>query len=351
MSTITTAPLPDIAPEIRARARALHAESIVIDAATQQCFGYTDHIAASGATALCSTIAIPDEDAGAAMQLIAVLYETIRQNPKMCLIEKPGDFARAKAEGKTGTIIAFQDPYPLQYSIAMVEIFHRMGLRVLQLAYSGRSWAADGCGEDEDAGLSKDGKLLVAEMNRVGMTIDLAHAGLRSAREAMELSEKPVICSHGNSRSRSDIGRNLPDALIRDIAAKGGVICATPYGPLNWDLGDERPSLSTFLDMLEHMIDVAGIDHIGIGTDEEATPGAMPWSFRVRVRNKGYFQNAYKGYTSKFMAGMQKTLVGFQGLNDYPLITEGLLARGHAEDDIRKILGLNLIRVFEQTWR
>ena len=344
-----TAP-SEIKPEVREHARKLHAESIVIDAATQQCYGYTDHIRDSGVTAMNSTLPIPDEDAGSALERIAVLYETIQHDPKLCLIEKPGDFAKAKANGQAGTIIAFQDPYPLQYSLAMVELFQRLGMRVLQIAYSGRSWAADGCGEESDAGLSKDGKLLIKEMNRVGVTIDLAHAGVRSAYEAMELSEKPVICSHGNSRTRSDIGRNLPDDLIRKIAARGGVICATPYGPLNWDLGDKRPSLSSFLDMIEHMIDVAGIDAIGIGTDEEATRGAMPYTFRIRVRNKAYFQNAYKGYTTKFGPAMQGTLEGFRGLNDYPLITEGLVARGYDDDSIRKILGLNLIRVFEQTW-
>jgi membrane dipeptidase len=339
-----------ISPEVRERARKLHAESIVIDAATQQCYGFTEHVRASGVTGMNSTIPIPDEDAGSAVERIAVLYETIRNDPKLSLIEKPGDFAKAKANGQAGTIIAFQDPYPLQFSFAMVDVFQRLGLRVLQIAYSGRSWAADGCGEDSDAGLSKDGKVLIGEMNRIGVTLDLAHAGIRSAHEATDLSEKPVICSHGNSRTRSDIGRNLPDDLIRKVAARGGVICATPYGPLNWDLGDKRPSLSTFLDMLEHMIDVAGIDAIGIGTDEEATVGAMPYGFRIRVRNKAYFKNAYKGYTTKFGPQMQGTLEGFRGLNDYPLITEGLVARGYDDESIRKILGLNLIRVFEQTW-
>lgn len=350
MSSTAVAPLPNITPEVREHARKLHAESIVIDAATQRAYGYSEHLRASGVTALNATLPSPDESANSALERLAVMYEVIRKTPEFCLIEKASDFAKAKANGQIGTIIAFQDPYPLQYSFAMVEAFHRLGLRVLQLAYSGRSWAADGCGEDVDAGISKDGKVLIREMNRVGVTVDLAHVGIRSSYEATELSEKPVICSHGNSKTRSDVGRNLPDDLIRKIAEKGGVVCATPYGPLNWDLGDTRPSLSSFLDMLDHMIDVAGIDAIGIGTDEESTPGSMSYATKVRLPLKGYFQDAYKGYTTKFGPAMQGTLQGFRGLNDYPLITEGLVSRGYDDESIRKLLGLNLIRVFEQTW-
>lgn len=340
-------------PDAASKAKELHTQSIVIDAATQLCFGFNDVIRESGVTGMNATVPIPDEDAGSAVERIALAYEIINNDPKLMLIERPGDFAKAKAAGQAGVIIAFQDPYPLQYSMAMVEVFQRLGMRVLQLSYSGRSWAADGCGEDEanDAGLSKDGKLLIAEMNRVGVTIDLAHASVRSSHEAVDLSGKPVICSHGNSRTRSDIGRNLPDDLIKAIAARGGVVCATPYAPLNWDLGDTRPDLSSFLDMLDYMIDLVGVDAIGIGTDEEATPGTMPWSFRARLRRKAYFAGAYKGFTQKFgIVGMQGALNGFRGLADYPLITEGLVTRGYGDDDIRKILGLNLIRVFEQTW-
>lgn len=337
----------------QAHARQLHEQSIVIDAATQLCFGYNEIIGQSGVTGMNATVPIPDEDAGSALERIAVAYEVIRHDPKLMLIEKAGDFAKAKAAGQAGVLIAFQDPYPLQYSMAMVELFQRLGMRVLQLSYSGRSWAADGCGEDEtnDAGLSKDGKLLIAEMNRVGVTIDLAHASIRSAFEATELSEKPVICSHGNARALSDIGRNLPDDLMKAIAQRGGVICATPYAPLNWDLSDNRPTLGSFLDMLDYMIDLVGVDAIGIGTDEEASPGTMPWSFRARLRQKAYFTGAYKGFTQKLkIPGMQGALEGFRGLIDYPLITEGLVARGYSDEDIKKILGLNLVRVFEQTW-
>jgi len=349
MSQASAAPLTDSPEAVRAHAARLHADSIVIDAATQRSYGDSDHIRAAGVTAMNATLPSPDDSANSALERFAVMYEVIRQNPRFCLIEKAADIARAKSEGKVGTIVVFQDPYPLQYSLAMVELFHRLGLRVCQMAYSGRSWAADGCGEEADAGLSKDGRLLVAELNRVGVTVDLAHVGLRSSRETVDLSEKPVICSHGNSRAKSDIGRNLPDELIRAIAARGGVICATPYGPLNWEPGRDRPSLSTFLDMLDYMIDIAGIDHIGIGTDEEATPGSMSWATRIRLPNKAYFRNAYLGYNEQF-AGMQATMSGFRGMNDYPLITEGLVARGYDDESIRKILGLNLIRVFDQTW-
>jgi membrane dipeptidase len=340
------------ADETRRRARQLHEDAIVIDAATQLCYGYSDHLRDSGLTIMNSTVPMPDEDAGSAVERIAVCYEIIRHDPKLCLIEKAADIARAKAAGQVGVIIAFQDPYPLQYTMAMVEVFHRLGMRVLQLSYSGRSWAADGCGEDTDAGLSKDGKLLVGELNRVGVTVDLAHLGERSSFEAVELSGKPVICSHGNAKARSDIGRNLPDLLIKQIAAGGGVVCATPYAPLNWDLGDKRPSLAGFLDMLDYMVDLVGIDAIGIGTDEESTPGTMPMSFRSKLKWKAYFQNAYRGYSAKFkLTSSQGSLEGFRGLNDYPLITEGMAARGYDDASIRKVLGLNLIRVFEQTWK
>src|SRR5687768_14840958 len=101
---------------LRLKARKIHQDAIVIDAATQLCYGYTDHLRDAGVTGMNATVPMPDEDAGSALERIAVCYEVIRHDPKLCLIEKAGDFAKAKVNGQAGVIIAFQDPYPLQYT-------------------------------------------------------------------------------------------------------------------------------------------------------------------------------------------------------------------------------------------
>ncbi len=331
-------------------ARRIHSDAIVIDGCTFFCEGYNDQLAQAGVTALNLTTPDVEADAGWAVREIAACYQVIREDPKLALIETVDDIFRVKEEGGVGIIIAFQNARPMAHNPAMVEVFYRLGARVSLLAYNDRNFAADGCGTGADAGLSRDGRALVREMNRIGMVVDLSHVGERSSLEAIEISEKPCIFSHSNPRSRVDALRNITDEHMKGVAAKGGVMGLTTYPPLNWRGGKAIPTLDDYLDNMEYAIDLIGIDHVSIGTDTEATPGAYPREYRRRLSRK--LAGTLGGYREAFQGNPDAShLDGFAGMADFPLITQGLLERGYDEESIRKILGLNLVRVFREVWQ
>jgi len=335
---------------ISEEARKLHYSSIVIDGCTFFCEGYNDQLARAGVTALNLTTPDVEADAGWAVREIASCYRVIREDPRLILIETVEDIFRAKAAGKVGLIIAFQNARPMADNPAMVEVFYRLGARVSLLSYNDRNFAADGCATDANAGLSRDGVALVREMNRIGMVVDLSHVGERSSLEAIEVSEKPCLFSHSNPRQRVGALRNITDEQMQKVAAKGGVVGLTTYPPLNWKGGKANPLLGDFLDHMQYTIDLIGIDHVSIGTDTEATPGAYPREYKQRLARKvagtlGGYPQAFQGNPA---AGR---LEGFASMADFPLITQGLLDRGYDEESIQKVLGLNLIRVFREVWR
>jgi len=331
-------------------AKKLHYDSIVIDGCTFFCEGYNDQLAQAGVTVLSVTTPDVEDDAGGAAKKIASYYRIIRNDPKLELIETVDDIFRVKEEGKVGILIVFQDARPMADNPAMVELFYRLGTRVSVLSYNGRNFAADGCGTGADAGLSREGRQLVRDMNRVGMVVDLSHVGERSSLEAIDISEKPPIFSHSNPRSRANALRNITDEQIKKVAAKGGLVGLTTYPPLSWTGGKAIPTLADYLDSMEYVIDLIGVDHVSIGTDTVATPGAYPRDVVFRLQfllggTLGGYKEAFEGNPEA------RHLDGFEGMGDFPLITQGLLDRGYDKEAIQKILGLNLIRIFREVWQ
>jgi len=331
-------------------AKKLHYDSIVIDGTTFFCEGYGDHFAQAGVTALNITVAYPDDDIDGAVKKIASYYQLIREDPKLHLIGTVDDISRVKEGGGVGIILAFQNARPMAYNLAMAEVFHRLGTRVVLLAYNRRNFAADWSATDNDTGLSQEGRELVREMNRLGIVLDLTHLSDRSSLEAIEISEKPPIFSHSNPRSRVDLLRNITDEQIKRVAAKGGVVGLTVFPPLNWGGGNTLPTLDDYLDNMEYVIDLVGIDHVAVGTDSEATPGAYPRELRRQLRRQ--FSHIVGEYYQTFKDNPEANhLEGFRSMADFPIITQGLLDRGYDETSVRKVLGLNLIRVFREVWQ
>ncbi len=338
--------------EVSDKARLLHNDSIVIDGCSFFCEGYNDNLEASGLTALNITVPHPSDDVEAAVKNIADYYEVVRRDENLVLIETADDIYRTKKENKVGIIIGFQNSRPMShyYIGSMVEVFRRLGARLVVLAYNDRNFAADGCVAGTDAGLSREGRELVNELNQSGIVIDCSHTGLRSSLEAIELSSQPCVFSHSNPKARSNQPRNATDEQIRAVAAKGGVVALTPFPPLNWDGGKVVPTLDDFLDNIQYVVDMVGVDHAGIGTDKEATPGAYPRDLILRElenlpRSVGDYYNNFTGNPEAV------NLDGFPALAFYPLITQGLIDRGFDDEAVRKILGLNFLRVFKKVWR
>lgn len=333
----------------------LHASAVVIDATSFFLEGHTDMLEKSGITALNLTVPDTEDDTGGAMLNIAEHYHLHREDARLNIVYTTEDILQAKRDSTVGMIIGAQNARHMASKYGLVEIFYRAGMRVAQLSYNDRSFAADGCDTGADAGLSREGRQLVEEMNRVGMVVDLSHVGERSAKEAVALTAKPPIASHTNPRNAAaDIPRNADDELLRAIADKGGVVGISPFPAMLWKGSSAAPTVDDFFEALVYAVNLIGVDHVGVGSDKEATSGAYPRAVRLRARRR--FSNASKNSSGQSFRDLfpesatNPVLAGFTNLGDYPVITQGLLDRGFDEESIRKILGLNFLRVFSDNW-
>lgn len=327
-------------------ARAIHAEAIVIDGCAFFSEGWHERLAIAGVTALQMTVPWPGDDLRQAVRRYQHYYRLVNADSRLGLVLSTEDIRNFKREGRVGFILGSQDGDIVETDAGLVEVYHRLGVRVIQLSYNERNLLADGCLEPTNAGLSRLGKDVIREMNRVGIQVDLTHVGERSSLEAMELSTKPCIFSHSNPKARADNPRNITDEQIKRCAAGGGVIGLTPWPPICWTGGQEPPSLDDLIGHIEYVVDLVGIDHVAIGTDSEATPGAYPPELTASHAATfgpvtGRFQEAHPG--------VRKT-VGFESMEGFPNLTAALLERGWQAADIKKLLGENLLRVYRESW-
>ena len=329
------------------QAEMLHRSAIVIDGTSFFCRGYTDRLERAGVTALNMTTAWPDDDFEMAVRRIEEYYALVREDAKLAIVERAEDIPRLKQDGRVGIIIAFQNARPIGSTLERIETFWRLGVRTIQLTYNTRSYIGDGVFEDTDAGLSKFGRAAVMEMNRVGILIDLSHVGRRTSLDAIEVSEKPCVFTHSNPYALVPVPRNITDEQMRAVAAKGGVVGCSSFPALVWRGGAEPPTIDQFVECIDYTVGVVGIDHVSIGTDSEATKGAYPPELRASLRRK--YPGTTGAFHQKFPQG--PPVKGLEeGLGDWPNITTRLLQRGYKPDDVKKVLGGNLLRVMREVW-
>ncbi len=330
----------------RQQAETLHRESIVIDGTSFFCRD-AERMLSAGVTAINTTTAWPDDDFELAVWRIEEYFALTRRVHGLGIVERTDDFARLKREGRAGIIIAFQNARPIGSRLERIETFWRLGVRTVQLTYNTRNFLGDGVSESTDAPLSAFGREAVREMNRVGIVVDLSHGGRRTTLDAIEVSERPCIFTHSNPHALVPVPRNISDEQIKAVAAKGGVVGCSSYPPLVWK-GDGPPALDDFVDCIDYVASLVGVDHVAIGTDSEASKGAYPPELRASLRRQ--FSATTGGFHEKFPQG--SPLVGLEeGLGDWPNITRRLLERGYTPGDVQKIIGGNLLRVFREVWR
>jgi len=293
------------------------------------------------------------------LDMIDSVYRAVERNPNdLMFATSVADIRRAKQQGKIAALMGIEGGHAIEDSLPTLREFYRLGVRYMTLTWNNtNNWADAGRGEKKHNGLSDFGKEVVLEMNRLGMMVDVSHVSDKTMSDALDVSKAPIIASHSSARALSNVPRNIPDDLLKKIADKGGVIQVNFYtgfldaatvGPqsdarsarlkgeqdaINEKYKDdpERRAeesdkleaanplpplpISRLIDHIDHIVKVAGIDHVGIGADFDGA-NDMP--------------------------------EGARDVSMLPNITYELLKRGYNEGDIRKILGENLLRVFAE---
>ena len=235
-------------------------------------------------------------------------------------------------DGKIALVIAMEVALALGPDESILEIFYELGVRMLSFTHMGRTLLADGSGEDETGSrLPRAGVAVLRDIDRLGIVFDVSHLGAAGVEHVLELATRPVTASHSAARALSDHHRNLTDEQLRGIAATGGVI---GLNLLACFIDPENPTIDRVVDHYEHLVDVVGIEHVGVGPDFIAD----------------IYDDLYPAHADLTSEGLD-TRVNIENLHasrHLPNLTAALLRRGFSEHDVRLILGENYLRVFRE---
>jgi membrane dipeptidase len=304
------------------------------------------------------------------LDLIDTVYEQAARHPdRMMMAFSVADIERAHREHKLAALMGIEGGHSLENDIRLLRDYYRLGVRYMTLSWSNTNEFADSSGDIDDSkvahhnGLTEGGKQIVLEMNRLGMLVDISHVADKTFWDAIAVTKAPVIASHSSARALTHHYRNMTDDMLRAVAKNGGVVQVNFYSAFvdetyrkaeeaqakeksaavkaymeklrsegktptyldtdrierEWAAKIPRPPLSSLIDHIDHIAKVAGVDHVGLGSDFDGVMGATPQ--------------------------------GIDSAADLPKITQALLDRGYSADDIRKILGGNFLRVFAEAER
>ena len=381
-------------PTVTAHARSIHDSAIVVDthADTPQRFldenfdiGNTDpkdygHISLDKARAgnlgaeFFSIWVEPESNQGHfakhTLDLIDSVYEQAARHPdRMMMAFSAADIERAHREKKLAALMGIEGGHSIENDIHVLRDFYRLGVRYMTLSWSNTNEWADSSGDIDDPkiehhnGLTGFGKQVVLEMNRLGMMVDISHVADKTFWDTIAVSQAPVIASHSSARALSNAPRNMTDDMLRAVAKNGGVVDVNFFSgfldqkywdamraqqkdedaaikaytekrkaegkPVSyvdldqlsreWTAKLPRPPFKALIDHIDHIAKVAGVDHVGLGSDFDGVSGATP--------------------------------EGMNSAADLPKITQALLDRGYSAEDIHKILGGNVLRVFKEVER
>jgi membrane dipeptidase len=308
----------------------------------------------SGVTCAHTTIGVvgttpPDAAYVEVVRNILWYEREIENNPQTLMrVRTVADIVQAKRSSRTGIVYGFQDGVMFETDLSRLQDFHRLGVRVIQPTYNRRNLLGDGCLEPANAGLSKTGVEAVEQMNELGILVDLSHCGRKTAADAIRVSRRPVAFTHTGCAALADHPRNRTDAELRAVADKGGVsgIYFMPY------LCEGRqPTSADIIRHLEHMIDVAGEDHVSIGTDGNISAQVLDQDY------KDAFAENIRARKAAGISAPGETEAGYLFASDlnmprrFEALAGMLVERGHGAKRIEKILGGNLMRVFGETWK
>jgi membrane dipeptidase len=343
-------------PPLLKDAEELYLRSIVIDMVSETTLDEKGLgvIKDSGVTCISPTIGVrkPEKAEGtymlrafppeAAIEDCAAYGRFIAENPAaLVAVLKADDIRRAKAEGKAAIMLNFQN-CPIGDDLDNLDMFHAMGVRSMQVTYNERNLLGDGSTERTDSGLSDFGIAAVERMNQLGILVDSSHSGYRTTLDAIAFSKKTPIISHSNCRALNDHPRNKSDEQIRALAAKGGVMGLTT---VNVMVKRDLPvTMEDYLDHIDHIVKLVGIDHVGFGSDVDMqgwpTDPEKKEEF-LGFYGKPYFKDSYRFRYPLAVAGLNHE-------HKWKYVTAGLLKRGYKDEDIMKVLGGNWLRAFSE---
>ena len=255
------------------------------------------------------------------------------------------DVERAKETNRTAIFFGFQNPSPIEDDIGLVEIVHKLGARFMQLSYNNQSLLATGCYEAEDPGITRMGRQVIKEMNRVGLVIDMSHSADRSTIEAADISERPITITHANLHAWQPALRNKRDDVVRAVVQNGGMMGFSLYPHHLKDKSD--CTLDSFCQMVAQAAESFGAEHFGIGSDlcQDQPDSVVEW-----MRVGRWSKEIDYGEGSASDAGFPPMPSWFQDNRDFGNIAEGLRKIGMSELEVAGIMGENWYRFYQENF-
>ena len=255
------------------------------------------------------------------------------------------DVRRAATEGRTAVFFGFQNPSPIEADIGLVEICHTLGIRFMQLTYNNQSLLASGCYEDHDSGVTRFGRQVIAEMNRVGLVIDMSHSAERSTLEAIDISSRPIAITHANPAWWHPALRNKSDEVLRALTASGGMLGFSLYP--HHLAGGSTCTIESFSEMVAEAASRYGVERLGLGSD---LCQAQPDSVVTWMRNGYWSKTTDYGEGSAAAPGFPAQPEWFQDNRDMANLADGLEAVGFDADEVAAIMGGNWLRFFDESF-
>jgi membrane dipeptidase len=249
------------------------------------------------------------------------------------------DIHRAKAEGRTGIILGWQNLSGIEDRLDYLGLFKALGVGVMQIAYNTQNWVGTGCYEKHDGGLSEFGHEVIAEMNRLGILCDLSHVGPKTSEDVIRASRQPVAYTHCLPAGLKAHPRNKTDAQLRAIAERGGFVGVTMFPPFL--RRGTQSTVDDYVEAIEYVLNLVGESQVGIGTD--FTQGWGPEFFDWITRDKGRARKL-----TEF--GEILNPEGIRTIGEFPNLTAAMQRRGWSEARIRRVMGENWIALLREVW-
>ncbi|WP_163835847.1 membrane dipeptidase [Spartinivicinus ruber] len=297
---------------------------------------YFETLKASGITAVHATL-VYHEAARETLSRFAEWNQRFEQNSDLIMpVMNMADVETAKVTGKVGIFFGAQNCSPIEDDIGLVEVMRKQGLLIMQLTYNNQSLLATGCYEQQDSGVTRFGKQVIAEMNRVGMIIDMSHSAERSTLETIDLSGRPICISHANPSFAHHALRNKSTALMKALTSRGGLIGFSLY-PFHLP-NSSQCTLEEFCQMVAASADLVGVEHLGIGSDLCLN---QPQTVLEWMRNGRWSKAMDYGEGSASNASWPDALSWFCDSTGMENIYNGLFQQGFNTLEVGQIMGGN----------